>query len=146
MKISLDIDEKLKEIFINIKAPKLDKNVSSIIENLETNKVDKITAYSEARIHLVDINDIYYFYTESRKVFLSTKNNKLWVKHTLSEVENNFTNNDFIRVSKGVIINMNKVSNFDQLFNGNLTVNFINGEQEYVSRRYLKNIKDYLNI
>lgn len=146
MKISLDIDSKLKEIFVTIRAPKLDRKVSEIMNILEEDKLEKITAYSNSKIYLVDIKDIYCFYTESRKVLLLTEKESFYVKHTLLELEERLKGTSMIRVSKGVIINMDKVLNFEQMFNGNLAVNFNNGKKEYVSRRYLKDIKNYLNI
>lgn len=146
MKISLDIDSKLKEIFVTIRAPKLNRKVSEIMNILEEDKLEKITAYSNSKIYLVDIKDIYCFYTESRKVLLLTEKESFYVKHTLLELEERLKGTSMIRVSKGVIINMDKVLNFEQMFNGNLAVNFNNGKKEYVSRRYLKDIKNYLNI
>lgn len=43
MKIRLDIDDKLKDIFVDIRAPKLDKKVSEIMEVLEGKKLEKLT-------------------------------------------------------------------------------------------------------
>lgn len=146
MKISLDIDSKLKEIFVTIRAPKLDRKVSEVMNILEEDKLEKITAYNNSKIYLIDIKDVYCFYTESRKVLLLTEKEFFFVKHTLLELEERLKGTSMIRASKGVIINMDKVLNFEQMFNGNLVVNFNNGKKEYVSRRYLKNIKNYLNI
>lgn len=146
MKISLDIDSKLKEIFVTIRAPKLDRKVSEVMNILEEDKLEKITAYNNSKIYLIDIKNVYCFYTESRKVLLLTEKESFFVKHTLLELEERLKGTSMIRASKGVIINMDKVLNFEQMFNGNLVVNFNNGKKEYVSRRYLKNIKNYLNI
>lgn len=146
MKISLDIDSKLKEIFVTIRAPKLDRKVSEVMNILEEDKLEKITAYNNSKIYLIDIKDVYCFYTESRKVLLLTEKESFFVKHTLLELEERLKGTSMIRASKGVIINMDKVLNFEQMFNGSLVVNFNNGKKEYVSRRYLKNIKNYLNI
>lgn len=146
MKIRLDIDDKLKDIFVDIRAPKLDKKVSEIMEVLEGEKLEKLTAYRNSKIYLINIEEIYCFYTESRKVWLYTEKELFYVKHTLLELEESLKGTSMIRASKGVIINMDKVLNFEQMFNGNLVVNFENGKKEYVSRRYLKNIKEYLNM
>lgn len=146
MKISVDIDNKLKDLFIFIKAPKMTNEVSSLLKKLEEEKVDKITAYKDSKIFLIDINEIFYFYTEDRKVFLSTENDVYIVKNKLYEIEENLQNTSIIRASKAVIINMDKVLNFEQLFNGNLSVRFINGKEEFISRKYLGAIKEYLKI
>ncbi|EHK2364235.1 TPA: LytTR family transcriptional regulator DNA-binding domain-containing protein [Clostridium perfringens] len=146
MKIRLDIDSKLKDIFVDIRAPKLDKKVYEIMNLLEKERLEKLTAYRNSKIYLINIEDIYCFYTEARKVCLYTENESFYIKYTLLELEERLKGTSMIRASKGVIINMDKVLNFEQMFNGNLVVNFENGKKEYVSRRYLKNIKDYLNI
>lgn len=146
MKINLDIDVKLKDIFVDIRAPKLDKKVSKIMRALENEKLEKLTAYKNSKIYLINVEEVYCFYTEARKVYLFTESDSFYIKHTLLELEERLRGTSMIRVSKGVIINMDKVLNFEQMFNGNLIVNFENGKKEYVSRRYLRNIKEYLNI
>lgn len=146
MKIDLCIDDSLEETVVSIKTPKITDEIAQLIKILEGNKTYKITAYKDSKIFLIDISNIFYFYTEDRKVFLATENDVYTVKSKLYEIEDDLKNTSMIRVSKAVIINMDKVLNFEQSFNGNLNVKFTNGKEEYVSRKYLATIKEYLKL
>ena len=54
---------------------------------------------------------------------------------------------DFIRISNTDIVNFFKVTKLDMSLTGVIKVNFINGKNAIVSRRYMSKIKkDLLNI
>ena len=54
--------------------------------------------------------------------------------------------NKFVRISNSAIINVYKIENLEASINGMITINFKNGEKEYISRRYLKKVKKILDI
>ena len=59
MKVKVNIDEKIDEIFIEIYTPsKEDENLRFILENLKIKK-SVLNAYSKEKIYLLNINDIY---------------------------------------------------------------------------------------
>ena len=109
MKVKINIDEKIDEIFIEIYTPsKEDENLRFILENL--------------------------------------KMKKSVVNHRLYELEEIFDGNKFVRISNSAIINIYKIENLEASINGMITINFKNGEKEYISRRYLKKVKKILDI
>ena len=92
------------------------------------------------------INDIYSIYAENKKVYARTKDKKYIVNHRLYELEEILDGNKFVRISNSAIINIYKIENLEASINGMITINFKNGEKEYISRRYLKKVKKILDI
>lgn len=68
------------------------------------------------------------------------------VNHRLYELEEILDGNKFVRISNSAIINVYKIENLEASINGMITINFKNGEKEYISRRYLKKVKKILDI
>ena len=140
MKVKINIDEKIDEIFIEIYTPsKEDENLRFILENLKMKK-SVLNAYSKEKIYLLNINDIYSIYAENKKVYARTKDKKYIVNHRLYELEEILDGNKFVRISNSAIINIYKIENLEASINGMITINFKNGEKEYISRRYLKKV------
>lgn len=73
----------------------------------------------------------------------------LLVKMRLYEFEELAKNcgwTDFIRISNTDIVNFSKVTKLDMSLSGIIRVNFTNGKDAMVSRRYMNKIKDQLNM
>ncbi|MGL5650454.1 MAG: LytTR family DNA-binding domain-containing protein [Paraclostridium sp.] len=144
MKIDIDIDKRYEEIQVILRSNEMNDETIEILERLKTTKNKYILGKSDKKIYIVDVKDIYFFYSENQKVFVETEDFRYEVDERLYEIEENFKNTSFIRVSKFSIVNFKKVKNIDMSFSGNLTINFINGKKESISRRYISKIKDYL--
>lgn len=146
MKVKVNIDKKIDEIFIEIYAPsKEDENLRFILENLKIKK-SVLNGYIEEKVYLLNVNDIYSIYAENKKVYAHTKDKTYRVNHRLYELEEILDKNRFLRISNSAIINIYKVENLEATINGMITINFKNGEKEYISRRYLKKVKKILDI
>ncbi|WP_148551229.1 LytTR family DNA-binding domain-containing protein [Paraclostridium bifermentans] len=144
MKIDIDIDKRYEEIQVILRSTEMNDETIEILEKLKTTKNKYILGKSDKKVYIVDIKDIFFFYSENQKVFVETEDFRYEVDERLYEIEENFKNTSFIRVSKFSIVNLKKVKNIDMSFSGNLTINFINGKKESISRRYISKIKDYL--
>lgn len=144
MKIDIDIDKRYEEIKVILRSNEMNDETIEILEKLKTTKNKYILGKSDKKVYIVDVKDIYFFYSENQKVFVETEDFRYEVDERLYEIEENFKNTSFIRVSKFSIVNLKKVKNIDMSFSGNLTINFINGKKESISRRYISKIKDYL--
>ncbi|WP_195945494.1 LytTR family DNA-binding domain-containing protein [Paraclostridium bifermentans] len=144
MKIDIDINKRYEEIQVILRSNEMNDETMEILEKLKTTKNKYILGKSDKKVYIVDVKDIYFFYSENQKVFVETEDFRYEVDERLYEIEENFKNTSFIRVSKFSIVNLKKVKNIDMSFSGNLTINFINGKKESISRRYISKIKDYL--
>lgn len=144
MKIDIDIDKRYEEIQVILRSNEMNNETIEILEKLKTTKNKYILGKLDKKVYILDVKDIYFFYSENQKIFVETEDFRYEVDDRLYEIEENFKNTSFIRVSKFSIVNLKKVKNIDMSFSGNLTINFINGKKESISRRYISKIKDYL--
>jgi len=64
----------------------------------------------------------------------------------LYEAESLLASHGFCRLSKSAIGNLNQIKRFELAFNGNLCVYFQSGSKEYVSRKYVQELKKKLII
>ena len=89
----------------------------------------------------VKLKDILYFYSKGRYNYAKTKEKEYKIKSRLYELEDD----NFLRISKHCIVNIEHIDNFDLTRTGCFIVNIDNGEQEVVSRRCIKNILYFLD-
>ena len=142
--MKIDIDKRYEEIQVILRSNEMNNETIEVLEKLKTTKNKYILGKLDKKVYILDVKDIYFFYSENQKIFVETEDFRYEVDERLYEIEENFKNTSFIRVSKFSIVNLKKVKNIDMSFSGNLTINFINGKKESISRRYISKIKDYL--
>lgn len=78
--------------------------------------------------------------------FLYTEDDVLEVKQRLYELEVILSDKDFIRISKSQIVNINKIKTLKPELNRTILVTMCNGEQLYISRKYVQAIRNMLSI
>lgn len=92
---------------------------------------------------------IFRIYSMDKKVFVESEKESLLLKMRLYEFEDLAEKcgwTDFIRISNTDIANFSKVTALDMSISGQVKVNFTNGKTAMVSRRYMKKIRDLLNL
>lgn len=146
MKVDLKIDSEFKEDRAIIEARQITDEVEEILKFMKHTSKKRVIGSKNEKMYVLDHENIFFFYSESKKIIAQTENNTYEVKQKLYELEEQFEGTAFVRISKSVIANMDKIKNFEMFFNGTMCVNFTNGKQEYVSRRYVSKIKKYLSI
>ena len=114
------------------------------IEKLILNDA-KINGYKDREIVPFSVFETEFFYAEDNKVYAVTQKDEVLVKHRLYELEEILPDN-FIKINKSCIANLNAVSGFDASISGTLKVKFKSGKVDYVSRRNLKNIKERIGV
>ena len=103
----------------------------------------KIAVYDGYNIVQINIEEIMYFYSDGNYNFCKTKNKEYRVKNKLYEIDK--MSNNFLRISKGCIININQVKSFDVGENRNIIVRFYDGSEQFVARRKIKEVMNYLD-
>lgn len=146
MKIDIDINENYDEFTLVIKAPEMTEEITELMTKLKNNSNKNIIGRIEQKLHILNYKDILVFYSEGQKIYADTMNGTYEVKQKLYEIEERLVEKSFVRISKFAIANINKIKNIEMFFNGSLVVNFINGKQEMISRRYVSKVKEYLGL
>ena len=131
------------ELNINIEYPENYTEIDNIVEYIKMYENRKMNVYDGYNIVQINIEDIMYFYSEGNYNFCKLKNKEYRVKNKLYEIDK--MSNDFIRISKGCIINIKQVKSFDIGENRNIIVRFNDNSEQYVSRRKIKEVMNFLD-
>ena len=146
MKIEFDINEKFQEDKIIICTNKITDELQEFVNKLNNEKNNKIYGYKNDKIFILEENKIETIYSENKKVFIRYENGNIYeTKKRIYELENNLPNK-FVRISNSEIVNFDKVQNLDFKIVGTIILNFYTDRYTYVSRRYVKKIREYLEI
>lgn len=146
MKIEFDINEKYQDDKIIICANKITDELQEFVNKLNNEKNNKIYGYKNDKIFILEENKIETIYSENKKVFIRYENGNIYeTKKRIYELENNLPNK-FVRISNSEIVNFDKVQNLDFKIVGTIILNFYTDRYTYVSRRYVKKIREYLEI
>ncbi|MDQ2086468.1 LytTR family DNA-binding domain-containing protein [Herbivorax sp. ANBcel31] len=146
MQVEIKIDESCDKPKIVIYTKEITREVTELANRLSNNSSKVITGVKDEKIYLLNPEKIYRFYSEDKKVYADCVGGIYIVKMRLYEIEDIFANSSFIRISNSAIVNFDKVSNLDVAFASSITLKFNNGKTEFVSRRYIKKIKQYLGL
>lgn len=146
MKIQIDLDPSHEELEIMIRTKEVTEEVQHILKILEGGLIKQIVGIANQQFHLLEFKEIYWFYSEGRKVFAQTTKGNIEVKYRLYELETSLQREGFVRFSKSILANIKHVKSFEMSFSGSMCAHFSNGMKEYVSRKYVPFIKEALNI
>ncbi|GAB4074707.1 LytTR family DNA-binding domain-containing protein [Barrientosiimonas marina] len=144
MKIQIDIDENNEEPFVTIHAKEWSEDLNALVKKIKNLDPGRIVAVDGEQSVLLQPEDIDYVFSEGRKVFAAVGKQRMELKMKLYEVEELLVSQKFQRFSKSVIGNIEHIQRFEVAFNGNLCVYFKSGNKEYVSRNYVKALKNQL--
>ena len=146
MKVEVNIDKNCKETNIIIHTQDINDKIIKLIENLQNKEMEELNGFKNDEMYLLNQNNIETIYTEDGKVFARENENKYLIKKRLYELEEILNPDKFVKISNSEIVNMKKVQKMNFKFSGTIILYFTNEEKTYVSRRYLKKIKEYLGI
>lgn len=145
MKIRLNISPEYQEKEVVIKAAQEDEEVQQILDVLKDveEKFNHLNGYLGETVYSLSLKDILFFETNDRNVYAHTTNNAFLIHYRLYELEENLPDN-FLRVSKSSILNINEILSLSRSVTGNLVQFRDSYKQIYVSRRFLKELKERL--
>ena len=143
--INKSVNKSLKddEVNINIEVAENSNKIENIIEYIKEYDNKKIVVYDGYNMIQINVDDIMYFYSDGNYNFCKTKDKEYRVKSKLYEIEK--MSRDFLRISKSCIINIKQVKSFDIGENRNIIVKFYDNSEQYVSRRKIKEVMNYLD-
>jgi DNA-binding LytR/AlgR family response regulator len=145
MKVEVQLDEKCDEITVVIVAKEMTDEVSGLLRQLSNQYPNVITGFRDGSAVILDIKKIIRIYAAQQKVYVVAEDGEYTIRLRLYQLEERLSP-EFVRTSNAEIINLQKVRDFDLSFAGNICVRFLNGDTTYVSRRYVKKIKNILGI
>lgn len=89
----------------------------------------------------IGIQDILYIESVDNRTFLYTADEVYRVRERLYELENMLLDASFLRISKGVVVNLLKIVSIKPALNGRFAAVLINNEEVIISRKYVPDLK-----
>lgn len=123
---------------INDEVTRLKEYIELFDNKLQVNKGNEIC--------FVNLSDVLYFESVDNRTFLYTESDVMEVKQRLYELELMLSPKDFLRISKSQIVNINKISSLKPELNRTILVTLCNGERLYISRKYVRTIRNLLSV
>lgn len=146
MKVEVNVDKNCEETKIVIHTKSIEDKFIKLIENLQIKETEQINGFKDDEMYLLNQDNIESFYTENGKVFARINENRYLIKKRLYELEEILNPDKFVRISNSEIVNMRKVKKINLKLTGTIILYFATNNKAYVSRRYLKKIKEYLGV
>ena len=144
--MDIQIVENIKEALrIVINCRQIDDEVMRLKCHIELFD-KKLQAKKDNEWHFINSFDVLYFESVDNRTFLYTEDDVLEVKQRLYELEVILSDKDFIRISKSQIVNINKIKSLKPELNRTILATMCNGEQLYISRKYVQAIRNMLSI
>ena len=145
MKIIIEAPQPNDEDAIIIRCAAPDQRLVSMLLSFQTAKTE-LTGYLNDRIVRLNYQDVFYFEANENRVFAYCHSKVYEVKYKLYELEELYAPLDFVRCSKSLIVNMEKIESLAPLFSGKLEAHLKNGEKIVISRQYVPSLKAKLGI
>lgn len=146
MQIEFKHDPKQTEPKLTITAADLTDELADLLRRLEHGQPGAVTAFQDERVFLLRPEDILRFYAEDKGVKAQTAAGAYAVRERLYELEEQLDPRSFVRISHSEIVNLRKVTGLDLKLSGTIKMTLEGGTACYVSRRYVKKIKQALGL
>lgn len=146
MKVNLFVSRDVEEPYADIHTNELTDNVSRAINILESEDSNEMLAVENGSdIALLEMDEIFMFRVEEKQVKVYTQNGEYQIKKPLYQVEDGLSK-DFVRISKTTIVNLKKVQRVAPSLRGMRLIELKNGLKDNISRKYLPDFKNALDL
>lgn len=116
------------------------KRVSAFVRSVD----QSISCKREGKEVSIPLSDVFYIESVDKKTFVYGETEVYQTRLRLAELEKMLSHAGFVRVSKSVILNIEKLRGVKNLANSRLEAFLSNNERICVSRKYLKEIRAVL--
>lgn len=147
MKLEIKLDPAQTEPKLTLTAAALTDQLQELIRRLEGELPDPIPGWQGERMTPLEQWDILRCCTSGQKVLAQTADGgEYTLRLRLYELEQLLDPRRFVRVSNSEIVNLKAVTALDLSLSGTIKMALGNGETVYVSRRYVKRIKQAVGL
>ena len=129
MRVDMNISEDIKEPYAVIHTAELTPEIAELVREISQFQSDRpvLIGNLDERMVVIDPEKIVLIRVENEKVL---------------EV----LGKDFMQVSKSAAVNLKYLESVEPSFNGVMLLHMKNGEKEYISRKFVPQLKKYLGL
>ena len=145
MKISININDDVKDTEIAISCSQLTPEVEKIITTLRMLN-QQLVVMKDSENFIIDVSDIIFIEAVDRKTFVYTSKDFYESKLKLYEMEERLCESGFFRASKSIFVQLRHVKSLKNDIDRKIRLTLENGEQIIVSRQYAEELKKRLGV
>lgn len=131
---------------LTITAADLTDEVNDLLRRLEHGAPAAVTAYRGEQVQLLSPREILRFFADGKGVSVQTGEGTYTVRERLYELEEMLDPRKFVRISHSEIVNLSMVTALDLSITGTIRMTLGKDVFCFVSRRYVKKIKQALGL
>lgn len=128
---------------LEIRCHKVTDDIEEIISFVKSRQGQLSTMQEGQRVE-IPLVDIFYAESVDNRLFVYTAKDNYEVRLKLYELEDMLRGRTFIRVQKGMLLNLMKIKSIKPALSGRYTALLKNGEQIVISRKYVLELKNAL--
>ena len=144
--IEIKIEEDYKIPKVVIYTNQVSDEITRLINKLKVADDEKIIGFKDDEAYIIDFAKIELIYTENKKIFARADGVAYQIKKRIFELEESLEDLNFVRISNSEIVNFKMVSSIDFKLTGTMMLKLRSGKNTFVSRRYVKKVKEYLGL
>ena len=144
MKVNVELSKEFSPPHATIYTDAITDEIQRVIDVLDSKDIPLIVQ-SEDRMIVLKVEEIYMIRVEDGDTVIYTENEKYYSRRRLYEMLEQI-GTGFMQISKQTVINLSCIKSIETGFGGTLLLKLKNGSSDYVSRKYLPDLKRYLGI
>ena len=146
MKVNLFVSKDIEEPYADIHTDELTDNITKAMSILESDDSNDMLAVKKGSdIALLEFSDVFMLRVEDKQVKVYTEKVEYLIKKPLYQVEETLSS-DFVRISKTTIVNLRKIERVAPSLKGMMFIQLKNGLKDNISRKYLPDFKQALDL
>jgi two-component system response regulator LytT len=114
--------------------------------SMKTEHNGKMAILVDERIILLSHPDIVYLESCEGKCTIKTMDHEFKVNETLVVLEKKLTMDQFLRVHRSFVVNLDHIAEIEPWFNSTYNLHMKDGSKVPVSRTYVKELKQYIGL
>lgn len=144
MEVRIQIDPGCEGVSVTITAGALTDEVKALARRLEGGET--LLGWRDGEAFPLPAEELLRCYGEDKGVKAQTARGVFDLRERLYELEGRLDRHTFVRISQSEIVNLHKVTALDLKLTGTIKMTLTGGTVCYVSRRYVKKIKEALGL
>lgn len=146
-RLQKSIDRYKKVTEQNDELDQYEQKIKSILQNIGPEKtLDRFIVKKREKYFIINANDVLWIASDGNYLRIITEGEKYMIRHTLTGFEEYLDKNQFFRISRSVIVNIDCVQSIQKHHYGNYLVLMKNGEGLKMSKNYKELMEDFKNF
>lgn len=142
MNIKIIIDKLLREPEIRVCGSEMSEELQNTADSISRALGSVLTGYADGSAVMLKNSDIITVYAESKHVYARTSEGVFELRIPVYKAELLLSDCGFVRISSSEIVNISRIIRLDTAIAGTIHIYLEGGIDTYVSRRYVKTLKD----